>query len=173
MRSCGEGGSLPHPPSGAADLTSGQPRRSISPLSNPDGAGAALRPLGSAAAAEGVDEESPLDAPCPPEAADNQSAAAAEGADEEPTPDVADAPRPPGAADDDDEAEEARPPPPNRGPRDPTRAEIEAHQATHLPFRSWCKHCVAGRSDNPPHRRAPPRTRRNRRFRRSIWITPS
>ena len=37
----------------------------------------------------------------------------------------------------------------------PTAAEVEAHQATHLPFRSWCTHCVRGRRDNLPHRRIP------------------
>ena len=35
----------------------------------------------------------------------------------------------------------------------PSRAEREAHEATHLPFRSWCEVCVQGRLDNPPHRR--------------------
>ncbi len=38
-----------------------------------------------------------------------------------------------------------------RDPRDPTAAERAAHEATHLPFRSWCSDCVAGRRDNPPH----------------------
>jgi len=27
----------------------------------------------------------------------------------------------------------------------PTRAEIEEHRLTHLPFRSWCTFCVKGR----------------------------
>ena len=49
--------------------------------------------------------------------------------------------------------EEARLPKKARDPGEPTRAEWEEHQATHLPFRSWCPHCVAGRQDNPPHRR--------------------
>ena len=40
-----------------------------------------------------------------------------------------------------------------RDPGEPTAAERAAHEATHLPFRSWCRHCVAGRQDNPPHRR--------------------
>ena len=26
------------------------------------------------------------------------------------------------------------------------------HNKTHLPYRSWCRECVAGRSDNPAHR---------------------
>ena len=40
-------------------------------------------------------------------------------------------------------------------PYTPTRAEREAHEATHLPLRSWCVECVRGRADNPPHRLVP------------------
>ena len=40
-----------------------------------------------------------------------------------------------------------------RDPCAPTKAEREAHEATHLPFRIWCEHCVNGRKDNPPHTR--------------------
>ena len=50
-------------------------------------------------------------------------------------------------------AEEALIPKKARDPSQPTRAEWEAHQANHLPYRSWCKFCVEGRLDNPPHRR--------------------
>ena len=58
------------------------------------------------------------------------------------------------AAEEDDEAEEeAVPCRPARDPRAPTAAERVAHEATHLPFRVWCPCCVAGRRDNPPHRR--------------------
>ena len=32
-----------------------------------------------------------------------------------------------------------------RSPKEPTRAEVEAHRLTHLPYRSWCRHCVRGR----------------------------
>ena len=56
---------------------------------------------------------------------------------------------------DGEEAEEAREARPARNPLAPTRAEREAHEATHLPFRTWCAACVAGRRDNPPHRRMP------------------
>ena len=49
-------------------------------------------------------------------------------------------------------AEEARLAKPARDPGAPTRAEYEAHQATHLPYRSWCEECVSGRRDNPAHR---------------------
>ena len=40
-----------------------------------------------------------------------------------------------------------------KDPCAPTKAEREAHEATHLPFRSWCEDCVKGRRDNPPHTR--------------------
>ena len=39
--------------------------------------------------------------------------------------------------------EEAKKVKPARGPKEPTAAEREAHAATHLPFRSWCRECVA------------------------------
>ena len=35
----------------------------------------------------------------------------------------------------------------------PTRAEIEEHNLTHLPYRSWCRHCVRGREKEFPHKR--------------------
>ena len=42
-----------------------------------------------------------------------------------------------------------------REPGEPTSAEISDHNITHLPFRSWCAHCVRGKSNNDPHRRRP------------------
>ena len=50
-------------------------------------------------------------------------------------------------------AEDAVVPAPAATPCSPTRAEREAHETTHLPFRSWCEVCVQGRMDNPQHRR--------------------
>ena len=39
-------------------------------------------------------------------------------------------------------------------PGDPTTSQIEDHRAKgHIPYRSWCKECVAGRSTGEPHRR--------------------
>ena len=32
-----------------------------------------------------------------------------------------------------------------RAPREPTEEERMRHEATHLPYRSWCVHCVRGR----------------------------
>ena len=31
------------------------------------------------------------------------------------------------------------------GPREPTNEEKEDHEKLHIPFRSWCRHCVRGR----------------------------
>ena len=33
----------------------------------------------------------------------------------------------------------------------PTAEEVEQHMATHIPFRDWCPHCVAGKSKIDPH----------------------
>mgnify|MGYP007058465957 CR=1 FL=1 len=33
----------------------------------------------------------------------------------------------------------------------PTREEVEAHNAAHVPFRSWCPHCVKGKSKCGAH----------------------
>ena len=38
-----------------------------------------------------------------------------------------------------------------RRPYTPTQAEIEEHNATHLPYRAWCPHCVAGRGISGHH----------------------
>ena len=48
---------------------------------------------------------------------------------------------------------------PARDPHAPSQAERDAHEATHLPFRSWCAECVSGRRDNPPHTRRAPEER--------------
>ena len=36
-------------------------------------------------------------------------------------------------------------------PRRPNREKIESHMLTQLQFRSWCKHCVRGKSKGKPH----------------------
>ena len=38
-----------------------------------------------------------------------------------------------------------------KDPRLPGEAEIRDHQLTHLPFRSWCRHCVRGRGIEAAH----------------------
>ena len=47
----------------------------------------------------------------------------------------------------------------SRGRRDrqkrmmtPTLRERQEHERTHIPCRSWCRHCVAARASNPAHR---------------------
>lgn len=52
------------------------------------------------------------------------------------------------------EGEEARRPAMRRAPREPTRQEIDEHNLTHLPFRSWCPCCVAAKAKHWPHRRS-------------------
>ena len=34
----------------------------------------------------------------------------------------------------------------------PSPEEVEKHNATHIPFRSWCSHCVKGKGVKAPHR---------------------
>ena len=34
----------------------------------------------------------------------------------------------------------------------PTAKERQEHERTHLPYRSWCRHCVSARASNPAHR---------------------
>ena len=36
-------------------------------------------------------------------------------------------------------------------PNQPTKDEISKHCATHLPYRSWCPHCVAGKKPDAQH----------------------
>ena len=63
-----------------------------------------------------------------------------------------------------EQAEDAVVPRPAASPCTPSRAEHEAHEATHLPFRSWCEVCVQGRLDNPPHRRLAAEVKEERRL---------
>ena len=37
-------------------------------------------------------------------------------------------------------------------PPQPSRTEVARHNLTHVNYRSWCPHCVAGRRSNNPHR---------------------
>ena len=48
--------------------------------------------------------------------------------------------------------EEATQPKTRAPPVKPSREEVEQHMTTHLPFRSWCPHCVRGKSGSKPHR---------------------
>ena len=33
----------------------------------------------------------------------------------------------------------------------PSAKEVQEHMLTHVPFRNWCTHCVAGKAKNNPH----------------------
>ena len=35
----------------------------------------------------------------------------------------------------------------------PTREEVAMHMVNHIPFRSWCSHCVKGKAHGNQHRR--------------------
>ncbi len=38
-------------------------------------------------------------------------------------------------------------------PKLPKECDIQDHNLTHLPFRSWCRHCVRGRGKEMPHKK--------------------
>ena len=46
-------------------------------------------------------------------------------------------------------------------PGSPGKDEVERHNLTHLPYRSWCPHCVAARRPNTDHRSSKVRDRRH------------
>ena len=35
----------------------------------------------------------------------------------------------------------------------PSQRELDEHMATHIPFRTWCKHCISGRGQSDHHRK--------------------
>ncbi len=39
-----------------------------------------------------------------------------------------------------------------KGPEMPTKAEVEKHNMSHIPYRSWCPHCVRGQGRGRPRR---------------------
>ena len=47
--------------------------------------------------------------------------------------------------------EETREPKRVHDPVLPSRAEMDLHMLTHVPFRSWCEHCVCGRGEGVKH----------------------
>ena len=55
-----------------------------------------------------------------------------------------------------DEVQEGRMSKGQKPPKEPTKAEREAHGRTHCPYRSWCRHCVKWRARNSPHRNCAP-----------------
>ena len=48
---------------------------------------------------------------------------------------------------------------PVKAPWQPTTAEMEDHRVTHIPYRSWCEHCVRGRALGQKHLRGTPVSR--------------
>ena len=54
-------------------------------------------------------------------------------------------------ADDNEAVQVAQPLP---APIAPSKAQRDAHDCTHIPYRSWCPHCVAARRSNSQHRRS-------------------
>merc|ERR1719347_1055529 len=52
-----------------------------------------------------------------------------------------------------EEEEEATQPRVGEAPVRPNQEEVEQHMTTHLPFRSWCPHCVRGKSGSKPHKK--------------------
>ena len=51
-----------------------------------------------------------------------------------------------------EESEETRRPKHRALPTNVSKEEFDAHQLTHLPFRSWCDHCVRGKAVDDAHR---------------------
>merc|ERR1712077_100698 len=45
-------------------------------------------------------------------------------------------------------------------PDGPSNHEREEHELTHIPFRSWCEHCVKGRARSRAHKRRNPETKK-------------
>ena len=39
-------------------------------------------------------------------------------------------------------------------PCKPSLSEVDHHNSTHLPYRSWCRHCVKGRGKEAAHQKA-------------------
>ena len=56
-----------------------------------------------------------------------------------------------GSVHEEQEDEEAGEVKTRRAPKGPTKKEREEHEATHIPYRDWCKHCVRGRAPNRQH----------------------
>jgi len=61
-----------------------------------------------------------------------------------------------GDDDEEDEVKEGRVAIGRKSPTDPTNKEMEEHELTHTPFRSWCEHCVKPRARNAHHRQRAP-----------------
>ena len=59
---------------------------------------------------------------------------------------------PEGDEEEEEPSNEERKPRMMADPRKPSKAEVEAHEMYHLPYRSWCEVCVRGRGKSLPHK---------------------
>ena len=63
--------------------------------------------------------------------------------------------------DKDEETGEGRKPISMTVPEGPSNQEREEHELTHIPYRSWCEHCVKGRARSRAHKRRDPEVKRD------------
>ena len=54
-------------------------------------------------------------------------------------------------------------------PRVPTQAEVDEHNMTHLPYRSWCTHCVRGCGEAHPHHKSGDEERQRCTWTIALW----
>ena len=64
------------------------------------------------------------------------------------------------------QGERARPLP---QPRLPSRQEVQDHELTHIPCRSWCVHCVRGAGRSDAHRRRARQDEEESEQRKTTW----
>ncbi|CAK0791790.1 unnamed protein product, partial [Prorocentrum cordatum] len=62
------------------------------------------------------------------------------------------------------ESEESRAVSHEKLPPEVSKFEFDTHQITHLPFRSWCPHCVVGKASDDAHHPRPDATKGEARF---------
>ena len=51
----------------------------------------------------------------------------------------------------------------------PSRQEVQEHELTHIPYRSWCVHCVRGAGRSDAHRRRPRQDEEEREQHMTTW----
>ena len=56
-----------------------------------------------------------------------------------------------GSGPDHEPSEEADEPTGKSAPCRPSQEEVDEHNLTHIPFRSWCDHCIRGKAMSEPH----------------------
>ena len=59
--------------------------------------------------------------------------------------------------------------PPLPQPRLPSRQEVQEHELTHIPYRSWCVHCVRGAGRSDAHRRRARQGEEDKEQHRTTW----